>query len=189
MMYLVIGGSASGKSAYAEDLTCSLAEQKGLTEPLRKYYVATMESFGEEGAARVKKHRSMRRGKGFITIEQPRNVGELARQKRLQGSVVLVECMSNLVANEMFASENPLPPEQILECICSDIRSLTEITEHLIVVTNDVFGDGYVYDESTMKYVTLLGQLNRLLTEMAREVVEVVYSIPCVIKRGKNKCQ
>ena len=191
MMHLVIGGSASGKSAYAENLACSLAEQKELTEPLRKYYVATMESFGEEGAARVKKHRDMRRGKGFITIEQPRNVGALARQKRLQGSVVLVECMSNLVANEMFSSETPLPPEQILESIRSDIRNLAEITEHLIIVTNDVFGDGYVYDESTMKYVVLLGQVNRLLAEMAREVVEVVYSIPCVIKNvgGKNKCQ
>lgn len=195
MIYLVIGGSASGKSAYAEALACKLAEQNeqkivlpgrrepncDCTEQLPKFYVATMESFGEEGAARVKKHRNMRRGKGFITIEQPRNVGELARQKRLQGSVVLVECMSNLVANEMFSSENPLPPEQILKCICSDIRSLAEITEHLIVVTNDVFGDGRIYDETTMKYIQVLGEVNQLLAAMAGEVIEVVYSIPCRI--------
>ena len=46
MIYLVTGGSGSGKSEYAEGLImgypCS-----------RRYYVATMEVFGEEGRAKA----------------------------------------------------------------------------------------------------------------------------------------
>ena len=58
MMHLVTGASASGKSAYAEDLLV-------LAKSAEKYYIATMRPWGAEGAARVKKHRAMREGKGF----------------------------------------------------------------------------------------------------------------------------
>ncbi|MGN0343306.1 MAG: bifunctional adenosylcobinamide kinase/adenosylcobinamide-phosphate guanylyltransferase [Roseburia sp.] len=175
MIHVIIGGSASGKSAYAEELACSLGQDKS------KYYVATMEAYGAEGAARVKKHRNMRRGKGFCTIEKLRDIGALARQKRLEGSVILLECISNLVANEMFASQSPLPPDQIPEQILSGIRSLAETAEHLIVVTNDVFGDGISYDDTTMTYIRTLGTVNQMLSATAQQVTEVVYSIPCRI--------
>ena len=55
MMHLVTGASASGKSAYAEDLLV-------LAKSAEKYYIATMRPWGAEGAARVKKHRAMREG-------------------------------------------------------------------------------------------------------------------------------
>ena len=47
MMHLVTGASASGKSAYAEDLLV-------LAKSAEKYYIATMRPWGAEGAARVK---------------------------------------------------------------------------------------------------------------------------------------
>ena len=59
MLTLVIGGAASGKSAYAESLT--------LTHPLPRYYVATMQVWDAECAARVEKHRRMRAAKQFET--------------------------------------------------------------------------------------------------------------------------
>lgn len=61
MLTLVIGGAASGKSAYAESLT--------LKFPLPRYYVATMQVWDEECAKRVEKHRAMRKEKQFETIE------------------------------------------------------------------------------------------------------------------------
>lgn len=53
MLTLVIGGAASGKSAYAESLTLKL--------PLPRYYVATMQVWDEECAKRVEKHRAIDR--------------------------------------------------------------------------------------------------------------------------------
>ena len=63
MFTLVIGGAASGKSEYAEELI--------LASPLRpRIYIATMEPFGAEGQARIARHRELRRGKGFQTVER-----------------------------------------------------------------------------------------------------------------------
>ena len=51
MMVLVLGGSGSGKSAYAEELLCTLAGKSQTT----KYYLAAMRVYDEEGARKVEK--------------------------------------------------------------------------------------------------------------------------------------
>ena len=92
MILLVIGGSGSGKSAFAEARTAAFPADK-------KYYIATMQAFDDEALAKIERHRKMRAHKGFETIECQRN---LAGAGVSQGSDVLLECISNLVANEMF---------------------------------------------------------------------------------------
>ena len=42
---------------------------------MTRYYIATMEVFGEEGRKKVERHKKLRQGKGFITIESPKDVG------------------------------------------------------------------------------------------------------------------
>lgn len=105
MVYLIIGGSGSGKSAYAEQL---MERFTGVTE---KYYLATMQIFDEEGEKRKEKHRAARQGKGFLTIEQPRDIKKVVEQIK-PGSAVLLECMSNLVANEMFRADGIVPADR-----------------------------------------------------------------------------
>ena len=61
MMTLVTGGSGSGKSEYAERLAAA-----GGTP---RIYVATMIPWDDEGRRRIEKHRAMRAGKGFETVE------------------------------------------------------------------------------------------------------------------------
>ena len=51
MMILVVGSPDSGKSVKAEELAAELSGNE------KKIYLATMIPFGEEGAARVEKHR------------------------------------------------------------------------------------------------------------------------------------
>ena len=103
MMISVIGTPDSGKSKKAEDIICRLAGDE------RKYYIATMIPYGDDGEKRVKKHRDMRAGKGFITIEQPMDVHlALDEIPNPEGANVLLECMANLAANEMFGrNESP----------------------------------------------------------------------------------
>ena len=57
MLALVIGGSGSGKSAWAENLAASLGEQR--------LYIATMQPFDEECSRRIARHIEMRREKNF----------------------------------------------------------------------------------------------------------------------------
>ena len=187
MIHLITGGSASGKTAYAE----AQAVAAGKT----RYYIATMRPYGTEGEKRVAKHRAMRAGKGFFTIECYTDLASVSLERagddpsggelRSGGSaedidsenrVILLECMSNLTANELFdvgGSE-----EEICRRIMTGIRHLQNLVKHLIIVTNEVFSDELNYDPDTLSYIRLLARINRLLAEQAGRVTEVVYGIP-----------
>lgn len=178
-MTLIIGGSGSGKSAYAEDYTISLSEDR------KKYYIATMQIFDEEGKRKVERHRMLRGGKGFSTIEQPIDIGKAAEKMEDGERTALLECISNLTANEMFLGEIPGTEEVITEKIVGGIAVLNRELTHLVIVSNNVFEDGNVYDKTTMAYIRAMGRINQKLAEMADEVVEVVVGIPIVIK-AKN---
>lgn len=176
MMTLIIGGSGSGKSAYAEDYMISISEDR------KKYYIATMQVYEEEGKRKVERHRMLRGGKGFSTIEQPVDIGKAAEKMEAGDRTALLECISNLTANEMFLEEVPGTEEVITEKIVGGIAVLNRELTHLVIVSNNVFEDGNVYDKTTMEYIRAMGCINQKLAEMADEVVEVVVGIPIVIK-------
>lgn len=178
MMTLVIGGSGSGKSSYAEQCAVSLSQSEKET-----YYLATMQVFDNdaEGRKKVERHRQLRKDKGFITIEQPTDIHR-ALEKMKHRQTALLECVSNLTANEMFSGKAPKAAQQVSEKIIEDIRQLNQGVTHLVVVSSNVFEDGIVYDETTMAYIRAMGIINRELAFMADAVVEVVVGIPLVLK-------
>lgn len=182
-MFLVTGGSASGKSVYAENQAAALAEASGG----RLIYIATMEPWGAEGQERVKKHQKQRQGKGFHTIEQYRDLSSLALKSGRGGKkpVALLECISNLTANELF--EGGGTDREVLSRITEGILRLQKQTEHLIIVTNEVFSDGNDYPQETRRYLGLLGQVNQWLAGQADQVTEVVFGIPVPVKARKEE--
>lgn len=177
MMTLIIGGSGSGKSAYAEDYISSLSEEK------KKYYIAAMQVCDAESEKKVERHRMLRSGKGFYTIEQPRGIQEAAEKMEEGERTALLECISNLTANEMFAKEVPETEEDVAERIIDGITSLDKKLMHLVIVSNNVFEDGKLYDKATMAYIRAMGRINQKLAEMADEVIEVVAGIPVAVKK------
>jgi len=168
MIHLITGGSASGKSAYAEGQAMAAAHER--------YYIATMRPYGQEGRARVEKHRRMRAGEGFSTVECYTDLRGVSLGEGSSQGVILLECMSNLTANELFDVGGS--DEEICERILDGIRHLQNLSKHLIIVTNEVFSDGLGYEEETLRYIRLLGRVNRLLAKHAGRVTEVVYGIP-----------
>ena len=173
MFALITGGSGSGKSEYAENLAVGLAKETGL--PL--YYIATMIPFGAEGKKRVERHRKLRAGKGFTTIERYANLKELILP---ENGVVLLECLSNLTANEMFEEKGAgagTPEEVFL-----GVKRIRSECRHLVAVTNDIFSDGILYDKTTKRYQSYLGEINQKLAGEADTVTEVVCGIPLCIK-------
>lgn len=172
MLTLITGGSGSGKSAYAEDRILSCGEG-------RRIYIATMEPFGEEGARRIARHRRLREGKGFVTVERYTDLDGLMVPRK---SHVLLECMSNLVANEMFRPDGA--GESLTEAVISGVRHLQALSAQFCIVTNDIFSEYTQYEGDTVRYQQYLGEVNRELARMADEVVEVVYGIPVRVKGG-----
>ena len=174
MIVLVTGGSGSGKSAFAEDTVLSFGEA-------RRIYIATMYPFDVESKKRVHRHRNMRAGKGFETVECYTNLKELLLPK---DSVVLLECMSNLVANEMFQKDGA--GERTVEEILEGIRDIAGYVRHLVIVTNEIFSETAIYEGETETYRKYLGEINRHLGELADEAYEVVYGIPLCVRGGSK---
>lgn len=196
MMVLVVGGSGSGKSSYAEKVTVSLAQEsvKEITKSentslsdfklniAKKYYLATMQVFDDEGRKKVERHRNLRSGKGFFTIEQPTRISGALEKMEDGDRAVLLECISNLTANEMFSEKKTMTEIQVTENVIRDIKMLKEQTNHLVVVSNNIFEDGITYDETTTKYIRAMGKINQKLAALADRVVEVVAGIPVTLK-------
>lgn len=190
MLDLIYGGSASGKSTYAEKLADAYYNQLNT-----KYYVATMQVFDKESEKRVEKHRFQRKDQHFETLEIPMNIDLLVKRFANQkNQVFLVECMSNLLANELFSNDwrtDEMDDEtlcmQIKERIIRPLIALSK-EHHVVVVGNDVFGDGVTYDDIGMKqYISAFGYIHQELAKGAKNVVRVVASIPICIK-GELPC-
>ena len=183
MFHLITGGSGSGKSEYAEQKLMEYASHSKRNK--KRYYIATMMPFGKETEEKIARHRRLRAGKGFETIECYTNLKEAAEimQTKEPGSVLL-ECMSNLAANEMYDPSGA--GEKAEEAILTGIHRLQKVCENLVVVTNEVFSDSMTDNPEMEKYLELLGSVNCQMGQMADQVTEVVYGIP-VHKKGMKR--
>ena len=166
MVNLVIGAAASGKSEYAEDIVMSL--------PGEKIYIATMEPFGAEAEERIARHRALRAGKGFTTVERPRDLIGLTPEADWN---VLIEDLPNLAANELFSPEGGGA-----DAVLSGVDRICKIVSSVTIVTGDIFSDGAEYDVGTREYMEMLADLHMRIAAKADNVVEVVCGIPCAVK-------
>lgn len=204
MLHIVYGGSASGKSSYAESFAMSLQGEG------RLLYIATMYPYkwntteiDSETMQRIERHRAMRADKGFDTVECYRHVEHIVAKRQ---DVLLLECMSNLLANEMYLEQDSddgglaetmsevektgvgmsetLSP--VSKKIVQALVNLSTRVQDVVIVTNDVFSDGgsLTYDESTREYVKNLAEINCALAREAATVTEVVCGIPVIVKKN-----
>ena len=188
MFHVVTGGSGSGKSAYAEEQICMLKKK---TNSRHLYYIATMVPYGKETEQKILRHRQMRNGKGFETLECFTDLKKLVQTEpgfradaAEEGICVLLECMSNLVANEMFQENGA--HERTVQEILKGVKSLLAQAGNLVIVTNEIFSEAASYEGETETYQKYLGKINQELAHLADEVVEVVYGIPVYHKKSKG---
>ena len=201
MLVLVTGGSASGKSAFAEGITERIHNGNG-----SKYYLAFMKNDSKTAEKRIERHRKLREGKGFITLEIPCDV-DMELEKTLAYSVqniklsgthekectdisgkekwygsdtVLMESVGVLLANEMF--KDGIVREDAGKYVLEELLNAAAYFENVVIVGEDVFSDGNEYDEYSLKYIEALGYVNRGISKKADAVAEVVCSYPIWIK-------
>lgn len=198
MIELVYGGSGSGKSEFAEKLILE-------SECESRFYIATMKIFDGEGKKRVERHRKLREKKNFITIEETNesknlenavekikkmssaeNLGDSigfrgGKSSEKKKSAVLVECLSNLLANEMFLSGGKiLSSGEAAEKVISGLKrffSARNFISEIVLVSNNIFDDGLDYDEATKSYMEALAEINAFAAKTADKVFEVVAGI------------
>lgn len=165
ILTLVIGGAASGKSAYAERLAQGFA---------RRIYVATAEAGDGEMAAKIAAHRAARGG-GWETVEAPLDLaGAIASAD--ERALVLVDCLTMWLSNSMAAGGDI---ERSTEVLAKALRARKGPT---ICVTNEL-GSGLVPMETlSRQFRNHQGRLNQRIAEVSSRVVMVVAGLPLVLK-------
>ena len=168
-MALVTGGASCGKSTLAEALCMGLEGSR--------IYLAAMRPFGREGEERVKRHRAQRAGKGFTTIECYEDFGKIADDPRIEGATVLLECLGNVVANDLFDEDDPSGVARIADAV----RAIGDRAGHLVVVNNEVGSDGVRYAVETHEYQRVLGEVAQRVAQRCDIAVECVGGCPIVL--------
>lgn len=164
MKILISGGCKNGKSSLAEACACALSGDGPM------YYLATMIPHDDEDEERIRRHVASRAGKGFQTIEQGRNILECMKKTGTQGTFLL-DAVTSLLSNEMFHDQ--IIDLEAGERLASQLVELAEKTEHIVFVSDYIYGDAPEYDSYTEAYRQGLALCDRKLAACCDTVVEV----------------
>lgn len=194
MLHIVYGGSASGKSSYAESIAMSLQGDG------RLLYIATMYPYkwntteiDPEMMQRIERHRAMRADKGFDTVECYRHVEHIVAKRQ---DVLLLECMSNLLANEMYLepdSDDGGRPETMSEVekagvdgnVGSDVEK-TGIAGEAEVNTETVGTDCNASSDMAETMSPVSKKIVQALVDLSTRVQDVVIVTNDVFSDGGN---
>lgn len=172
---LILGGARSGKSALAQKLAAGGGG--------RVLYVATAEAGDEEMEARIAAHRAARPA-AWQTLEAPRDAGQAIRRAEGGEAVVVVDCITLLIANAMAPLGNaPLPdPAAAGRELEGLLEAYGRSPAEWIVVSNEV-GLGVVPEAPLGRaYRDVLGRANQCLAAAADAVLFLVAGIPIEVK-------
>jgi adenosylcobinamide kinase/adenosylcobinamide-phosphate guanylyltransferase len=162
----VLGGAASGKSAFAEALVSATGRNR--------LYIATAQAFDAEMTAKIAAHRAAR-GPGWRTVEAPLDPAPVLRAASAQ-EVVLLDCATLWLSNLILAEADLAAAETAL------IDALAACAAPVVVVSNEV-GQGLVPDTALgRRFRAAQGALNQRLATRADLAVLVVAGLPLVLK-------
>lgn len=171
---LVTGGSRSGKSRHALELTKNINASKNAS----KIFLATAEPLDNEMAERIQKHQD-ERGKEWTTIEEPLDPASVLRNKGNQPGFIILDCVTLWLSNMIMTN---MVRQTILERVHEFISVCKNCTSHIIVITNEL-GSGIVPLESSARaFRDIAGETNQILASEFDEVISMVSGIPVTIK-------
>lgn len=186
----ISGGVRSGKSAYAENLLVKQHKVGGG----RLVYIASGTATDSEMQARIQQHQTDRNAFNWTTIEQPTKL-EAVLPFIQQGDLVLWDCLTTWLANELYAGwETGIPciaqpncMERKVEVLFQTIEAMTEKVVKLVIVSNEVLDDLSSVDEEIETYRKWIGCIHQKLVAQADTAIEMMYGIPTVWKEGDSR--
>lgn len=175
---LVLGGTRSGKSEFAEKIADKLGK--------RVIYVATATPGDKEMDERIFLHRK-RRPDTWETVEETIEVLDLLRRGE-PGDVFLLDCLSLWITNLLLDGEQVEQTKASAEkelFIMDNVRKLADTVKkgvHLVVVSSEV-GLGLVPDNPLGRmFRDFAGKANQVLAESADKVYFIIAGIPLELK-------
>lgn len=163
---LVLGGAASGKTAYAEGLA--------LKSGLDRVYVATARAHDAEMKEKIEAHRQAR-GDGWTTVEAPFDPGQ-PLDNATHAHVILIDCATLWLTNLLLEEREPAPAEDAL------LHQISATAAKVIIVSNDLAGGIVPADAFSRRFRNLHGKMNQRLASRAAHVAYVIAGLPQMLK-------
>ena len=164
---LVLGGTRSGKSSYAE----KMAQSSGL-QPL---YLATGRAFDDEMENRIAIHRD-RRGSDWQTVEEPLDLVSALTLHVTVNRFVLVDCLTLWLTNLMLAERD------IAAETAGLVAMLPDLAGPVVFVSNEV-GFGIVPENRMAReFRDHAGFLHQAVAAVADEVYLIAAGLPLKMK-------
>ena len=160
----MLGGIASGKSAFAEGLLNGFADRR---------YFATAQAFDDEMKVKIAKHQSDR-GTDWITVEAPRHLPNAISEHAAYPA--LADCLTLWLSN-LLLEEAELEPE--FEALKA---AITGHQSTLVIVSNEVGTSPVSMNALGRKYQNAQGRLNQEIAAIADKVYLVTAGLPMVLK-------
>lgn len=182
----ILGGTRSGKSAYAEQRAKEFGENV--------LYCATAEILDDEMRDRVNRHQQ-RRPKTWRTVEAPKKAAEklTVALSQTPAQCVLFDCLSILTSNLLLTLNDSIGEGKAFEILCqNELDNLFGLIEahretHWLIVSNEV-GMGVVPAYRLGRtYRDLLGRANQAVAACAGEVIFMIAGIPVKVKELSNR--
>lgn len=187
---LIIGGSRSGKSNYAQQLAESISATR--------IYLATCPVVDGEMADRVAKHRRDRQDRHWHTIEEEvflaGTIVQLAQgyREKIEGkkqqAVILVDCLTLWINNLLYQAEGrgASLSEADIAAASQEVLKEARSWEGVVIFVSNEVGLGIVPDHPSGRlFRDLAGRCNQVFAGEADAVVFMVSGIPMWIK-GKE---
>lgn len=162
----VLGGAASGKSAWAENLIES--------SNLSATYLATGRILDAEVQTRVDRHIA-RRDARWHTVEAPLDLGPTL-SKLSSADAVLIDCATMWLSNHLLDGSDLAAAQRNL------LTALQNCAAPWVIVSNEV-GNGIVPDNALARqFREAQGRLNIALAAQADLAIKVTAGLPQILK-------
>jgi adenosylcobinamide kinase / adenosylcobinamide-phosphate guanylyltransferase len=176
---LITGGARSGKSTYAENLAKKLLPD---TDKSTIAYFATAEKMDKEFQERIEIHQE-RRGKQFLTYEEPLAIHSLLEKNITKHDVFIVECLTTWLGNIFFKLSKDKQSSFINGTTDSIIKLFKNYQQKTLILVSNEIGLGLVpADAESRLFRDLQGRLNQKIATNADKVFFIISGIELCIK-------
>ncbi|OQY35037.1 MAG: hypothetical protein B6241_02635 [Spirochaetaceae bacterium 4572_59] len=121
-MILILGGTKSGKTAYAE----KIAKEYSLKNSCSVVYMATAQAWDEEMKVRIRKHKESRPDT-WITFEEPLNICSVFNEISLQNKgIILFDCLTMWMSNLLMTLDDNFKKEEAETFVIKKMQEFLE---------------------------------------------------------------
>ncbi|TCI90572.1 bifunctional adenosylcobinamide kinase/adenosylcobinamide-phosphate guanylyltransferase [Tenacibaculum sp. M341] len=167
MIYYISGGERSGKSAYAQQLAESLADNP--------YYLATSRIWDDNFKKRVQRHIN-ERDERWTTLEEEKNITAVIPEN----ATVVIDCVTLWLTN--YYTDTEYNVEKSLQLAKEEFDKLLKVNATIIIISNEIGMGLHAQTKSGRQFTELQGWMNQYIAQRADKATFMVSGLPLTLK-------